>query len=259
MTIPVIQTWAEFRIIGLEAIKRATVFFTQYDDEGTLYNLQSGPGFNFDDATFQTRKDAAAIFTGLEWVGHSDDEPVFAGLEQSITVGFIDENTAIDFEHISLVFDFEGPNPSRDAQRISYSGLNNTFWSESSYIHLLPSSSMRETTNESGLPWIIVTYDFVFAWDWPDEEMGDLALLFKERGSMEDSELLILEHTFRVENDFTLSPTDYIVEDISEPRTGPVADGTRVRKDDRLAFSGRVVYEGSNVPAPRRWYSGRGL
>ena len=42
-----------------------------------------------------------------------------------------------------------------------------------------------------------------------------------------------------------------MVEDISEPRTGPVADGTRVRKDDRLAFSGRVVYEGSNVPAPR--------
>jgi hypothetical protein len=110
---------------------------------------------------------------------------------------------------------------------------------------------MRETTNESGLPWIIVTYDFVFAWDWPDEEMGDLALLFKERGSMEDSELLILEHTFRVENDFTLSPTDYTVEDVSEPRTGQVADGTRVRKDDRLAFSGRVVYEGSNVPAPR--------
>ena len=60
-----------------------------------------------------------------------------------------------------------------------------------------------------------------------------------------------MEHTFRVENDFTLSPTDYVVEDVSEPRTGPVADGTRVRKDDRLAFSGRVVYEGSNVPAPR--------
>ena len=227
------------------------VFYTQYDDEGVMYNLQSGHGFNFDDATFQTRKDSEAIFTGLEWVGHSDDAPVFAGLEQSITVGFIDANTAIDFEHISLVFDFEGPNPSRDAQRISYSGLNNTFWSESNYIHLLPSSNMRETTNESGLPWIIVTYDFVFAWDWPDEEMGDLALLFKERGSLEDSELLILEHTFRVENDFTLSPTDYMVEDVSEPRTGQVADGTRVRKDDRLAFSGRVVYEGSNVPAPR--------
>ena len=227
------------------------VFYTQYDDEGVMYNLQSGHGFNFDDATFQTRKDSEAIFTGLEWVGHNDDAAVFAGLEQSITVGFIDANTAIDFEHISLVFDFEGPNPSRDAQRISYSGLNNTFWSESNYIHLLPSSNMRETTNESGLPWIIVTDDFIFAWDWPDEEMGDLALLFKERGSMEDSELLILEHTFRVENDFTLSPTDYTVEDVSEPRTGQVADGTRVRKDDRLAFSGRVVYEGSNVPAPR--------
>ncbi|DAC70207.1 MAG TPA: hypothetical protein D7I16_03130, partial [Candidatus Poseidoniales archaeon] len=227
------------------------VYYTQYDNEGVLYNLNSGPGFSFDDATFQTRKDSAAIFTGLEWVGHTDDAPVFAGLEQSITVGFIDANTAIDFEHISLVFDFEGPNPSRDAQRISYSGLNNSFWSESDYIHLLPSSSMRETTNESGLPWIIVTYNFVFAWDWPDEEMGDLALLFKERGSPEDRELLILEHTFRVENDFTLSPTDYVVEDVSEPRTGPVADGTRVRKDDRLAFSGRVVYEGSNVPAPR--------
>ena len=32
------------------------VFYTQYDDEGVLYNLQSGAGFNFDDATFQTRK-----------------------------------------------------------------------------------------------------------------------------------------------------------------------------------------------------------
>ena len=227
------------------------VYYTQYDDEGIMYEFNSGPGFNFDDATFQTRKDAAAIFTGLEWVGHSDDEPVFAGLEQSITVGFIDENTAIDFEHISLVFDFEGPNPSRDAQRISYSGVNDTFWSESDYIHLLPTSTMRQTTNESGLPWIIITYNFVFAWDWPDEEMGDVALLFKERGSPEDRELLILEHTFRVENDFILSPTDYSVEDVSEPRTGPVADGTRIRKDDRLAFSGRVVYEGSDVPAPR--------
>ena len=59
-----------------------------------------------DDATFQTRKDSAAIFTGLEWVGHTDDAPVFAGLEQSMAVGFIDANTAIDFEHISLVFDF---------------------------------------------------------------------------------------------------------------------------------------------------------
>ena len=209
------------------------VYYTQYDDEGILYNLNSGPGFKFDDATFQTRKDSEAVFTGLEWVGHSDTEPVFAGLEQSITVGFIDANTVIDFEHISLVFDFEGPNPSRDAQRISYSGLNNTFWSETKYIHLLPTSTMHETTNESGLPWVIVTYNFVFAWDWPDEE------------------LLILEHTFRVENDFTLSPSDYKVEDVSEPRTGAVADGTRIRKDDRLAFSGRVVYEGSNVPAPR--------
>ena len=110
---------------------------------------------------------------------------------------------------------------------------------------------MYETTNESGLPWIIVTFKFTFAWDWPDEEMSDLALVFKERGSAEDDMLLILEHTFRIENDFTLSPTDYTVEDVSEPRTGQVADGTRVRKDDRLAFSGRVVYEGSNVPAPR--------
>ena len=48
-------------------------------------------------------------------------------------------NTVIDFEHISLVFDFEGPNPANDAQRISYSGLNNTFWSESQYLTILPS------------------------------------------------------------------------------------------------------------------------
>ena len=227
------------------------IFYSQSDSEGVVYELQSGPGFNFDDATFQTRKDSAAVFTGLEWVGHNDDEAVYAGIEKSISFGFIDAHTAIDFENISLVFDCEGPIPSREAQRISYSGLNDTFWSESKYIHLSQTSNMYETTNESGLPWIIVTFKFTFAWDWPDEEMSDLALVFKERGSAEDDMLLILEHTFRIENDFTLSPTDYTVEDVSEPRTGQVADGTRVRKDDRLAFSGRVVYEGSNVPAPR--------
>ena len=151
----------------------------------------------------------------------------------------------------SLVFDFEGPNPARDAQRISYSGLNDTFWSESPFISILPTSTMVETTNESGLPWIIVTFQIKFGWDWPDEEMGDVALLYKERASSGDSRILLLEHTFRVENDLVLASDSFEVNDVSEPRTGPVADGTRVRKDDRLAFTGRVVYEGSDIAAPR--------
>jgi len=225
--------------------------YTLTDEDGVILKFQSEPGFLYDDATFRTRKDSTAVFTGLDWVGHADDGPIFAGMKQTITLGFIDANTAIDFEHISLVFDFEGPNPERDAQRISYSGINNTFWSESDFITLSGTSAMRETTNESGLPWIIVTFEFVIGWDWPDEEMGDVALMFKERGSDDDSQILLLEHTFRVENDLMLSPTEYLVEDISEPRTGIVADGSRVRKDDRLAFTGRVVYEGSTVAAPR--------
>ena len=222
---------------------------TGLDDE--ILQLQGEHGFNYDDATFRTRKDSSAIFTGLEWLGHEDNAPVYAGLTQSITLGFIDANTAIDFEHISLVFDFEGPNPSRDAQRISYSGLNDTFWSESPFITILPTSTMVETTNESGLPWIIVTFHIKFGWDWPDEEMGDVALLYKERASDSDSRILLLEHTFRVENDLVLASDSFAVNDVSEPRTGPVADGTRVRKDDRLAFTGRVVYEGSDIAAPR--------
>ena len=47
-----------------------------------------------------------------------------------------------------------------------------------------------------------------------------------------------------------LDAASFLVEDISEPRTGIVADGSRVRFDDRLEFTGKVVYEGSNVPAP---------
>ena len=225
--------------------------FTVMNDDDELMKFESGEGFLYDDATFRTRKDSAAIFTGLDWVGHKDNDPVFAGLEQTISLGFIDANTAIDFEFISLVFDFEGPNPARDAQAISYSGTNNTFWSDSPYIHLLPTSKMTQTTNESGLPWIMLDFNFKFSWDWPDEEMGDVALLYKELGNSDPNRILLLEHTFRVENDLMLSPTDFRVEDISEPRTGPVADGSRVRKDDRLAFSGRVVYEGSQTPAPR--------
>ncbi|RJU88154.1 MAG: hypothetical protein DWC05_01375 [Candidatus Poseidoniales archaeon] len=225
--------------------------FTVMNDDDELMKFESAEGFLYDDATFRTRKDSTAIFTGLEWFGHEDDQPVFAGMEQTISLGFIDANTAIDFEFISLVFDFEGPNPARDAQSISYSGTNNTFWSDSPYIHLLSTSRMMQTTNESGLPWIMLDFHFKFSWDWPDEEMGDVALLYKELGSSDPSRILLLEHTFRVENDLMLSPTDFAIEDISEPRTGPVADGSRVRKDDRLGFTGRVVYEGSQTPAPR--------
>ena len=225
--------------------------FTAMNDDDELLKFEASEGFLYDDATFRTRKDSSAVFTGLEWVGHEDNEAVFAGMEQTISLGFIDANTAIDFEFISLVFDFEGPNPARDAQSISYSGTNNTFWSDSPFIHLSPTSTMTQTTNESGLPWILLDFHFTFSWDWPDEEMGDVALLYKELGSSDPSRILLLEHTFRVENDLMLSPTEFEVEDISEPRTGPVADGSRVRKDDRLAFTGRVVYEGSQTPAPR--------
>ena len=225
--------------------------FTAMNDDDDLLKFEASEGFLYDDATFRTRKDSSAVFTGLEWVGHEDNEAVFAGMEQTISLGFIDANTAIDFEFISLAFDFEGPNPERDAQSISYSGTNNTFWSDSPFIHLSPTSTMTQTTNESGLPWILLDFHFTFSWDWPDEEMGDVALLYKELGSSDPSRILLLEHTFRVENDLMLSPTEFEVEDISEPRTGPVADGSRVRKDDRLAFTGRVVYEGSQTPAPR--------
>ena len=227
------------------------LFYSVIGEEDEVLMFESEAGFMHDDATFRTRKDSSAVFTGLEWNGHEDNGAIYAGMEQTITLGFIDANTAIDFEHISLVFDFEGPNPLRDAQRISYSGMNDTFWSESEFIDLFSTSSMHETTNESGLPWIQLTFHFEIGWDWPDEEMGDVALIYKERGSPYEDRILLLEHTFRVENDLMLAPSDYLVEDISEPRTGQVADGSRVRKDDRLAFTGTVVYEGSSVPAPR--------
>ncbi|MDA8838262.1 hypothetical protein N9N26_03300 [Candidatus Poseidoniales archaeon] len=227
------------------------LFYSVIGEDSEVLMFESEAGFIQDDATFRTRKDSSAVFTGLEWNGHEDNGAIYAGMEQTITLGFIDANTVIDFEHISLVFDFEGPNPLRDAQRISYSGMNDTFWSESEYIDLLSTSSMHETTNESGLPWIQLTFNFEIGWDWPDEEMGDVALIYKERGSQYEDRILLLEHTFRVENDLMLAPSDYLVEDISEPRTGQVADGSRVRKDDRLAFTGTVVYEGSSVPAPR--------
>ena len=225
--------------------------YSEYiDAEGEIQSYQTTEGFLYDDGTFITRKDSVAVFTGLDWVGHLDEEPVYSGKTQTISFGFIDENTVIDFEHISLVFDFEGPDPDNDAQRISYSGLNNTFWSESDYLILSAESKMTETINSSGLPLILIDFVFKFGWDWPDEELGDLALLYKERGSQMDTKILLTEHTFRVENDLMIAPDDYSIRDISEPRTGEVADGSRVRNDDRLSFSGRVVYEGSNIAVP---------
>ena len=214
------------------------------------YTWESGPGFNADDATFRTRKDSSAIFTGLDWVGHNDGAPIFAGTEQTISLGLIDANTAIDFEYIDLVFDFEGPDSEVDQQRVSYYGITDMFSSNSDFISLASSSKMVQTTNESGIPLILIDFDFTIGWDWPDEEISDLALEYKERGSEFPTRHIISEHTFTVENDLVLDASSFLVEDISEPRTGIVADGSRVRNDDRLEFTGRVVYEGSNVPAP---------
>lgn len=218
------------------------------DDEE--YVWESGPGFNADDATFRTRKDSSAIFTGLDWAGHNDGAPIFAGKEQTISLGLIDANTAIDFEYVDLVFDFEGPDSEVDQQRVSYYGITDMFVSKSNFINLDTSSKMVQTTNESGLPLILIDFDFTIGWDWPDEEISDLALEYKERGSEFPTRHIISDHTFTVENDLVLDVSSFLVEDISEPRTGIVADGSRVRNDDRLEFTGRVVYEGSNVPAP---------
>ena len=224
-------------------------YSTIIDDE--VFDWESGPGFDSDDATFRSRKDSVAIFTGLTWEGHNDGAPIFAGTEQKISLGLIDANTAIDFEYIDLVFDFEGPDSEVDQQRISYYGFTDNFASNSDYIYLATSSSMVQTTNDSGLPWIILEYDFTIGWEWPDEDISDLSLEYKERGSEYPTRHIIAEHTFTVENDLVLDPASFLVEDISEPRTGIVADGSRVRNDDRLEFTGKVVYEGSNVPAPK--------
>ena len=43
---------------------------TGLDDE--ILQLEGEHGFNYDDATFRTRKDSSDIFTGLDWLGHED-------------------------------------------------------------------------------------------------------------------------------------------------------------------------------------------
>ena len=219
------------------------------DDQDYIY--ESGPGFDSDDATFRTRKDSSAIFTGLDWLNHQDNGAIFAGTSQSISMGLIDANTAIDFEYIDIIFDFEGPDAEVDQQRISYYGITDIFSSNSEFISLYPSSKMIQTTNETGMPLILIDFNFDIGWDWPDEEISDIALEYKERGEEFPTRHIIAEHTFYVENDLVLDASSFLVEDISEPRTGLIADGSRVRNDDRLEFKGRVVYEGSNQPAPK--------
>ena len=223
-------------------------YTTIIDDQ--VFDYESGPGFNHDDATFRTRKDSKAIFTGLDWAGHNDGAPIYAGTEQSISLGLIDANTAIDFEYIDLIFDFEGPDSDVDQQKLSYYGVSDTFASNSQFIELATSSDMVQTTNDSGMPLILLDFDFIIGWDWPDEDISDIALEYKERGSEFPTRHIIAEHTFTVENDLVIEASSFQVSDISEPRTGPVADGSRVRNDDRLEFTGRVVYEGSKIPAP---------
>jgi hypothetical protein len=229
---------------------RVSFYVSGSDPAGNALTGDDGPGFEYDLATYRTRRDMASVFTGVVWAGHADGGDVFSGTDQSISIGLVDANGLIDFEYISLIFDFEGPDPTRDQQVISFSGRTNTWTSEGPYIDLLPSSAATVTTNDTGLPWITTTFDFRFSWDWPDEDVSDLALVYKELGSLEPTRIEFIEHTFSVENDLVLDPNTYVVEDVALPRVGPLDDATPVRPDDRLRWSGRVVYEGSSVPAP---------
>jgi hypothetical protein len=229
---------------------RVSYYVTGHDPAGNVLLGDDAAGFGYDLATYLTRKDMASVFTGLAWHNHADGADVYSGTDQSISIGLVDANGIIDFEYISLIFDFEGPDPERDQQRISYNGRTDVWSSMSDYITVLPSSSADVTTNDTGLPWIQTTFDFRFSWDWPDEDISDLALEFKELGSPTPTRIEFIEHTFSVENDLVLDASTYVVEDVAEPRTGPLDDATPVRPDDRLRWSGRVVYEGSSAPAP---------
>ena len=229
---------------------RVSYFVSGHDPAGNVIVGTDGPGFAYDLSTYRTRQDMASVFTGLNWEGHADGADVYSGTDQSISVGLVDANGIIDFEYISLIFDFEGPDPERDQQRISFNGRTDTWTSDSEYITVLPSSSAVVSTNDTGLPWIHTNFDFQFSWDWPDEDISDLALEYKELGSTSPTRIEFIEHTFSVENDLVLDASSYIVEDVAEPRTGSLDDATPVRPDDRLRWSGRVVYESSGVPAP---------
>ncbi len=238
---------------------RVSYYVTGTDVAGNALLRSDGPGFDYDLVTYRTRKDMDSVFTGLHWAGHEDGERAFAGTTQYITLGLVDANGLIDFTDISLIFDFEGPDPERDQQRLSFSGNNATFWTDDDYLEISPACNniLDEscggivTTNETGLPWVKVTFAFAFSWDWPDADLSDIALEFTQLGSTEPRREIFTEHTFRIENDLVLDAQTYTVEDVQEPRVGPVFDGSRVVPNDRLRWSGRVVYEGSDVPAPK--------
>jgi hypothetical protein len=238
---------------------RVSYYVTGTDPAGNALTRSDGPGFEYDLVTYRSRVDMDAVFTGLHWSGHDDGQRAFAGTTQYLTLGLVDANGLIDFEEISLIFDFEGPDPERDQQKLSFSGSNNTFWTDDAYLVIDPACNDEDdstcgatvSTNETGLPWIMVTFGFKFSWDWPDADLGDVALEYKQLGSPEITRMIFTQHTFRVENDLVLDADTYVVNDVQAPRTGPVFDGSRVVPTDRLRWSGRIVYEGSDVPAPR--------
>ncbi|MBT4058847.1 MAG: hypothetical protein HOE69_00865 [Euryarchaeota archaeon] len=238
---------------------RVSYYVTGTDIAGNALLRTDGPGFDYDLVTYKTRRDMDSVFTGLDWAGHEDGERAFAGTTQYLTLGLVDANGLIDFTDISLIFDFEGPDPIRDRQRLSYSGVNSTFWTDDEFLVIDPACNDISddmcggivTTNDTGLPWVKVTFAFQFSWDWPDADLSDVALEFTQLGSSEPRQIIFTEHTFRVENDLVLDAEAYTVEDVQEPRIGPISDGSRVVPNDRLRWSGRVVYEGSDVPAPR--------
>ena len=97
--------------------------------------------------------------------------------------------------------------------------------------------------------WILlIDFHFKVSWDWPDEDISDLAFEYKQLGaSMRRIEFV--DRTFHVENDLVLDPTSYTITDVMHPRVGPIDSSTSIRADDRIQWTGRVVYENSQTPS----------
>ena len=224
-------------------------YVTGNDPAGNPLDSSEGPGVASDLATYRTRKDMESVFTGLHWAGHNDGGAIYSGTDQAISIGLVDANGLIDFEEMNLIFDFEGPDPIRDRQVLSYSGRNDSFWTNSPYIDLLDSSQATVISNDTGLPWVLVDFEFQMTWDWPDEDVSDLAFEYKQLGAAMRT-VEFVDQTFHVENDLVLEASSYGVHDVMEPRTGPIDTSTAIRADDRIQWTGRVVYEGSSTAPP---------
>ncbi|UCF08480.1 MAG: fibronectin type III domain-containing protein, partial [Thermoplasmata archaeon] len=172
---------------------------------------------------------------GLDILGHSDGEPIYAGLTYVWQVEIYDPDHVADLDYVELILD-----PSGIGMKLTWTESNDTFWKSwdpCSYISLVNPDAGGNANN------IILGFEFSIGWEFEYEILYEPSITIRDKEGSIDSATFYAE-TWRGENDLEFQGTL----SVTGAWQGTLTDGDWVKGGETIRLEGlSVVFEGTNI------------